>query len=351
MAHHPYGGTLCRTGLAIATVDALALSTRRSRVTGLRGVVSSWEEELVRGFPEVFVSLSAAHRSLIVTAHSHEGSLSTRRVPYPADLDRLYDVVAEHVELDAARSRLAGQLTEWAGFTYPYPLSAAAGLIIRWLVFSQGLDPRDGELMMRDNDDVSVPWPTWMSLDLDALHRATRRAVSLSSVAVSPDGRMRVTRERNDGAGHVDDSFEVDLHDISLREFQTAWWAEDADGCAARAQEVLDARAELTAHERVAVGLLEQYDGGAWLLDHHFQRDVVRRVRGQRLRLDWCAASRRTLLRSDATAQDRAVLAVACHLSDAVVPPVTLAAAMQHVGSARDAVLAAVAAVADSATS
>lgn len=324
-------------------MDAFALAARRSRLTGPRGVVSDWEEVLEREFPEVFVSLSATHRSLIVRVHSYDGSVSTRRVPYPADLDRLYDVVEEHVELDAVRSRLAGQLTEWAGFTYPYPLCSAAGLIIRWLVFSQGLDPRDGELMLRDNDDVPVPWPMWMSPDLDLLHLATRRAVSLPSVAVAPDGRLRVARERNDGAGHVDDSFEVDLGGISLREFQAAWWAGSAVSLAARAHEVLDARAELSAHERVAVGLLEQYDGGTWLLDHDFQRDVVRPVRGQRLRLDWRAASRRTLLRSDATEQDRAVLAIACHLSDAVVPPVTMAVALQRVGTARGIVLAAVA--------
>ena len=62
--------------------------------------------------------------------------------------------------------------------------------------------------------------------------------------------------------------------------------------------------------------------------------------------IDWHAANHLSTVDTEATVQDRAVLAVACHLSGQVDPDVTLPDALHFVGDAKQLVLEAIATVA-----
>jgi hypothetical protein len=81
----------------------------------------------------------------------------------------------------------------------------------------------------------------------------------------------------------------------------------------------------------VALDLLRRYDDGA-LLRHHL---LASAHAASAVALDWRVANRLSVTHTEATAQDRAVLAIACHVSGRVDPLVPLPDALHDVGIAR----------------
>ncbi|RYC10548.1 hypothetical protein [Nocardioides zhouii] len=281
---------------------------------------------LERAFPELFFDWFLEGDALYIGIQSWCGTSSRLRVGLPLDLGRVYDAARQHIEEDAARELVADRLVVAVVGGYDRPDAAHIPYILRWLAVAQQADVSFG-----DHPDVS---PVLRSPSVALVH--------------TPSQRLKVWA---DGTGvlHYDDplsptespreSTGLDLSRLMLRDFQTTWLPVDRRSVEA---EVATALKDLAASspEVAALRLLGAHDGGMWLQHHRFV-DAVLPPKGAS-RMDWTWANRLSTMDTEATVQDRAVLAVACHLSGHVTPLIPVAEALHNVGAARSIVLHAI---------
>ena len=276
-------------------------------------------QKLREEFPDLLVESKPRKRGTRLTIRSRSGSRLDLDVVYPSDVDATNDAVRQMLRDDSVRDRVTDLLvTEMGG--YGNLELGNAPYILRWLILSQ-------HVLVTVGDDTSVE-PVLRSLSLAVLRTARRR------LKVWRDGAAVL--HFVDDRGGAERALGVDLTRISLKEFQAAWFA-SLQSSAPESERLRETSFAATDSEAAAIDLLLTYADGAWLRHRRFAADALTHVGG--VAIDWHAANRLTTVDTEATVQDRAVLAVACHLSGHVDPDVSLADALHFVGDARELVL------------
>ena len=276
-------------------------------------------QELRARFPDVHVEAAARPRGTHLTIRSCLGTRLERDVIYPSDLDTAADAVGQMLSDDALRERLVDLLVSEMG-GYADPGLGHAPYIIRWIVLAE-------HVVVSVGDDPSVE-PVFKSLSLAVLHSASRR------LKIWRDGAAilhydAANERRCDSAG-------LDLTRTSLADFQALWLSPREPGPSIDDPSLVSSSTR-SPSEAAAIDLLVAYAGGAWLRHPRFAADVLSPAGG--VTIDWPAANHLSTVDTEATVQDRAVLAIACHLSGEVEPDVSLAEALHFVGDAHRLVL------------
>ena len=282
-------------------------------------------EVLRAEFPNLHVDWSRGKGGACFVISSRVGSHLHLEIVYPVDVECARDAIRNMLRDDALRDRVTDVLVSEMGGYEDLSLGNAP-YVLRWLVLAQ-------HALVTFGDDATVE-PVLRS----------------SSVAVisAPARQLKVWR---DGAAvlHVDDasigreeSRGLDLTRISLKDFQALWLRPLEDSSSATDPQQLLSFTQ-SPSEASAVELLIAYADAAWLRHPAFAGAVLRHRDG--VSIDWHAANRLSTVDTEATVQDRAVLAVACHLSGQVDPDVTLADALHFVGDAKQLVLEAIATI------
>lgn len=270
-------------------------------------------------FPGVHVEAAAQGRGTHLTIRSRAGTRLERNVTYPSDIDAAAHAVRQMLSDEALRERLVDLLVSEMG-GYADPGLGHAPYIIRWIVLGE-------HAVVSVGDDPSVE-PVFKSLSLAVLHSASRR------LKIWRDGAAvlhydAASEQRCDSAG-------LDLTRTSLADFQALWLSPLAPGPSIDDPTQLSSSTR-SPSEAAAIELLVAYAGGAWLRHPRFAADVLSPGRG--ITVNWPAANHLSTVDTEATVQDRAVLAIACHLSGEVEPDVSLADALHFVGDAHRLVL------------
>lgn len=281
--------------------------------------------ELKRAFPDMFFDWHPQPDVLFVDISSHHGTTSRVRAGYPFNLDEVYDGAHRHVDDDTHRSCIGDRLIHATDTGYDHS-AGHAPYILNWLVL-----PQRARVAFGDHPDVE---PHVSSPSIALIHTTSRR------LKVWADGGAVLHYDEPSASasasGGVRSPSSIDLTTVTLRAFQ-AMCLPPVD-----ASDTVDATSAFggiasTSAEAVALQLLRVYDGGAWFGHHRFAEVVARADEGASI--DWAQADRLSTIYTEATVQDRAVLAVACHLSDEVTPSVSLSDALHLVGAARPVVL------------
>lgn len=275
-------------------------------------------EALRNEFPGVHVDWEPRERDTRLSISSRSGSCLYQDVVYPIDVDAARSAVRQMLRDDNLRDRVADVLVNEMG-GYSNPVLGNAPYILRWLVLAQ-------HVLVTIGDDAEVG-PVFRSTSLALLHSPSRR------LKVWRDGAAVLHFE---DAGSTRRSQGLDITHISLKDFQTLWLS-PPEG-ASPADDVNEVSLTCAcASEAAALGLLVAYDDGAWLRHPRFVSDVLHG--GRAPSIDWHAANHLSTVDTEATVQDRAILAVACHLSGEVDPDLPLADALHFVGDAARSVL------------
>ena len=281
-------------------------------------LVATCGDGLERSFPDLFFDWYPKPDELVVEVTSRYGTVSRLVVGYPLDVHAVYDGARRHVERDAERELLAERLVAVAGVSDRDVPAGHRPYVFRWLVHPQGAGVELG-------DHAGVE-PVLRSPSVALVRRPTR------ILKVWADGTAVMHDARSDpSAGDYVESRGMDLAQMTLCEFQHLWLTGETDLDLTTPPPVL-VDFTRSASERAAVTLLRGYDDGVWL----------RRLRSLRGSgpvdggsINWTTANRLSVTHTEATLQDRAVLAIACHLSDCVEPLVSLPDALHYVGSGR----------------
>jgi hypothetical protein len=266
-------------------------------------------------FPGVHVDWKHRERGTRLSISSRSGSCLNSDVVYPADVDAARSAIRQMLRDDSLHDLVADVLVNEMG-GYAKADLGNAPYILRWLVLAQ-------HVLVTIGDDAEVG-PVFRSTSLAVLRSLSRR------LKLWRDGAA-VLHFEDAGSSRTSQSQGLDLTRISLKDFQTLWLSppegaspgDDAD-------EVSPSGA--SAAEAAALELLVAYDDGAWLRHPRFVSDVLRG--GRAGSINWHAANHLSTVDTEATVQDRAILAVACHLSGEVDPDVPLADALHFVGDA-----------------
>ena len=270
-------------------------------------------EALRNEFPGVHVDWELRERGTRLAISSQSGSCLYSDVVYPTDVDAARSAIRQMLRDDSLHDRVADVLVNEMG-GYANKDLGNAPYILRWLVLAQ-------HVLVTIGDDAEVG-PVFRSTSLAVLR--------------SPSRQLKLWR---DGAAvlHLNDadspraSQGMDLTRISLKDFQTLWLSPPEGASPADDGDVVSATST-SASEAAALELLVAYDDGAWLRRPRFVSDVLRGGRARSI--NWHAANHLSTVDTEATVQDRAILAVACHLSGEVDPDVPLADALHFVGDA-----------------
>lgn len=277
-------------------------------------------------FPGVLVEAAAQDRGTHLTIRSRVGTRLERNVTYPSDIDAAAHAVRQMLSDEALRDRVADLLVSELG-GYADTGLGNAPYILRWLVLAE-------RVLVSIGDDPSVE-PVFKSLSLAVLRSPSRR------LKIWRDGAAVL--HYDDANEHRGDSTGLDLTRTSLVDFQALWLSSHAPGTSIDDPSQLPSSAR-SPSETAAIELMVEYAGGALLRHPRFAADVL--SSGGGITVDWPAANHLSTVDTDATVQDRAVLAIACHLSGEVEPDVSLADALHFVGDARQLVLESMARVA-----
>ncbi len=273
---------------------------------------------LQRSFPDLFFDWYPKPDELVVEVTSRYGTCSRLVVSYPLDVQAVCDGARRHVERDGVRELLAERLEAVAGVSDEDVPAGHRPYVFRWLVHPQGAGVELG-------DHAGVE-PVLRSPSV-ALVRSSSRVLKVwaDGTAVMHDARPDLP------VGDRVESRGMDLAQTTLREFQHLWLTGETDLESTTPPSVLVDSAR-SASEQAAIALLRGYDDGVWLRQLSSLRGSGAVDRGS---IDWTAANRLSVTHTKATLQDRAVLAIACHLSDCVEPLVSLPDALHYVGSGR----------------
>lgn len=270
--------------------------------------------EAVRNeFPGVHVDWEPRERGTRLSISSRSGSCLYSDVVYPTDVDATHSAIRQMLRDDRLHDRVADLLVNEMG-GYAKADLGNAPYILRWLVLAQ-------QALVTVGDDAEVG-PVFRSTSLAVLRSPSRR------LKLWHDGAAVLHFK---DAGSPRTSQGLDLTRISLKDFQTLWLSLPEG--ASPADDVNEVSSPSTsASEAAARELLIAYDDGAWLRHPRFVSDVLRGGRARSI--NWHAANHLSTVDTEATVQDRAILAVACHLSGEVDPDVPLADALHFVGDA-----------------
>lgn len=275
--------------------------------------------ELRVAFPEVHVEGESRERGTRLAVRSRFGSRLDLDVTYPTDIDTAFDAVRQMLRDEALRDRVADLLVAEMGGYADVDLGNAP-YILRWLVLAE-------HVLVTIGDDTAVE-PVLKSLSFAVLRSPSRR------LKIWRDGAAVL--HYDDANEHRGDSTGLDLTRTSLVDFQALWLSPHAPVASIYdpSQPSSSARSPSVA---AAIELMVAYAGGAWLRHPRFAAEVLLTSGG--VMIDWPAANHLSTIDTEATVQDRAVLAIACHLSGEVEPDVSLADALHFVGDARQLVL------------
>ena len=269
-------------------------------------------ESLRNEFPGVHVDWEPLERGTRLSISSRSGSCLCSDVVYPTDLDAARSAIRQMLRDDSLHDCVADVLVNEMG-GYANADLGNAPYILRWLVLAQ-------HVLVTIGDDAGVG-PVFRSTSLAVLRSPSRR------LKVWRDGAAVLHFE---DAGSSMKSQSLDLTRISLKDFQTLWLSPPEGASPADVDDVSPSGA--SAAEAAALELLVAYDDGAWLRHLRFVSGVLRG--GQARSIDWQAANHLSTVDTEATVQDRAIRAVACHMSGEVDPDVPLADALHFVGDA-----------------
>lgn len=284
----------------------------------VREFVAQHDDRLERAFPALHFDWHPAADVLTVEILSHAGTKSRVMAGYPLNLDLVYEGARRHLDEDARRDRLADRLVAAAWGDQIQRPAGHHPLILRWLV-----QTRCAEVIFGDQPEVQ---PVVGKPSVALVHSSTRK------LKVWADGAAVLHYDESLSAGaELLESRGLDLPRLSLRDFQALWLATEPSSPPGDVP-AAPSGSEITSSEAAALSLLRDYDAGAWLQHHRFADECLQ---SDGTRIDWVAANRLSTLYTEATVQDRAVLAVACHLSDIVTPHVSMLDALHCVGAAR----------------
>lgn len=287
-------------------------------------------DQVEQEFPGLFFDWTMRGDALYVETLSRNGTRLRARIGRPTTGDRIRAAAQRHIDDDTARDAVADRLVSAVG-----GYSSSRGhlpYVLRWLIL-----PQRAVVELGDHPDVS---PVVASPCI-ALVRTSGARLKLwaDGTAVmhhnnfSPD---RSTWREPQG---------MDLTRVNLGEFQAMWLPPSIPTAHATVEAALT-NLHPDSAEAAALGLLRAYDDGAWLHHHRFIDDVADHTAPHTI--NWAVANRLSTIDTEATVQDRAILAVACHLSGDVDPLVSLPDALHHIGTGRQPVLEVIAHVAGS---
>lgn len=285
---------------------------------GVGKLFATCGDGLQHSFPDLFFDWYPKPDELVVEVTSRYGTHSWLVVGYPLDVQAVYDGARRHVERDAERELLAERLVAVAGVGDGDVPAGHRPYIFRWLVHPQEVEVEFG--------DHAAVEPVFRSPSAALIRTPTRiLRVWRDGTAVMHDARS------GPSAGDYVESRGMDLAQMTLREFQHLWLTGETDLDLTTLPPVL-VDSTRSASERAAITLLRGYDDGVWL-------PCLLSLRGSGAvdggSINWTTANRLSVTHTEATLQDRAVLAIACHLSDCVEPLVSLPDALHYVGSGR----------------